>query len=114
MKDQMLQDATRYGRRGYPATKVSTDDQHKLDALKQDTDARSKRYVDSAAREAAEIQNSARNLQSLFNDQPKQGELKLNPAGTNLYIRNYQAPDTSPPSLLPAHTQPLKPNPATH
>ncbi len=67
MKDQMMQDAARYGRRGviYPATQVSTDDQHKLDRLKQDIDARNQGYLDSASRQAAEIQNSARNLQSL-------------------------------------------------
>jgi tetratricopeptide (TPR) repeat protein len=120
LKDQMLQDATRYGRRGtvYPATNPSPDDQRKLDALKHDYDSRNQRYLDNAAREAAEIQNSARNLQTLLNDQPKQGELKLNPAGTNLYIRNYQAPDPgnqSPARTQPqVQTQPVKSNPGNH
>jgi tetratricopeptide (TPR) repeat protein len=43
---------------------------------------------------ASAIEESEANLEKLLNETPKAGTVRLAPAGTNLYIRNYVAPDT--------------------
>ena len=80
-----------YSRRSgspYPVT-LSPDVKKQLDSMQQMYDQQKDRYLQSSQQEAQEIQKSSQNLQSLLNDNPKSGT-KLVPAGTNLFIRNYQ------------------------
>ncbi len=65
------------------------------------------RYVPTT-RTNQEIQKTADNLRELMTQQTKPGGHHLVPAGTNLYIRNYQTapPDgAQPPLPTPANTQ---------
>lgn len=65
------------------------------------------RYVPTP-KTSQEIQKTADNLRELMTQQSKPGSHHLVPAGTNLYIRNYQtAPPTGaqPPLPTPANTQ---------
>jgi len=47
----------------------------------------------AAKQRASAIEESEANLEKLLNEQPKSGSVRLAPAGTNLYIRNYVPPD---------------------
>jgi tetratricopeptide (TPR) repeat protein len=69
----------------------------------------------SATRQrASAIEESESNLEKLLNEQPKAGSVRLAPAGTNLYIRNYVPPDTdlkpsgSPPFPVQEHAKALQ------
>lgn len=42
---------------------------------------------------AQEIEKSAANLQDLLEQKNSKAGLKLNPVGTNLYVRNYSKPE---------------------
>ncbi|CAN5367852.1 hypothetical protein BH10CYA1_BH10CYA1_19730 [soil metagenome] len=63
------------------------------------------RYVPTT-RTNQEIQKTADNLRELMTQQTKPGGHHLVPAGTNLYIRNYQTapPKAQPPLPTPANT----------
>lgn len=92
-KDEMLNNIPqRYNRRTGTTyqTNLPSDSQSQLDSMRKYYDAQKSKYLESSAQSAKEIQKSSENLQSLLNDKPKPGEAKLVPAGTNLYIRNYQ------------------------
>ncbi len=68
------------------------------------------RYVPTT-KTSQEIQKTADNLRELMTQQSKPGSHHLVPAGTNLYIRNYQTqpPDSAQPPLpTPANTQKTK------
>ncbi len=104
-------DIGRYGHTAYQKTKSEIDDnltyyrRGRAYKLPMPNDASSllerlqKMYGDQQAtsineglKRAEDIQHSAENLNSLLHDQKHGNGPKLLPAGTNLYVRNYQAP----------------------
>jgi hypothetical protein len=83
-------------------TTTGTDTASKLEALRRMYEG--SRYVPTS-KVTSEIQKTAENLRELMSQQAKPGSLHLVPAGTNLYIRNYQlAPSmvTQPTATTPA------------
>ncbi len=72
-----------------------------LDRLQQMYGSQKATSLNDGLKRAEEIQNSAENLNSLLHDNSKKSGPRLVPAGTNLYIRNYQAP-SKPPEQKPA------------
>ncbi|CAN5126197.1 hypothetical protein BH10CYA1_BH10CYA1_35680 [soil metagenome] len=79
---------TRRGRVVQPA--LSGDDNKTLENLRKLYDAQKSSYLDVAARQSTEIQNTAVSLQDQINERGKAGKVHLSPSGTNLYVRNYQ------------------------
>ncbi|HEY9775201.1 MAG TPA: hypothetical protein V6C81_15660 [Planktothrix sp.] len=81
-----------YSRRGGVYQVPLTPEQQKqLDALKSVYDGQRNKMIQSGSQQATEIQKSSENLQNLLDDKGKPGDAQLVPAGTNLYIRNYQS-----------------------
>lgn len=70
-----------------------------LDRLQKMYGSQQATQINEGLKKAEDIQNSAENLNALLRD--KRSSHKLVPAGTNLYIRNYQAPPTTPPEQKP-------------
>jgi tetratricopeptide (TPR) repeat protein len=89
-----------------PPTTTSTanDTAKQLEALRKLYEGN--RYVPTN-KATQEIQKTADNLRELMTQQSKPGSHHLVPAGTNLYIRNYQTTPQGapPPQSTPANTQ---------
>ncbi len=88
-----------------PATNPNDVAKQQLEALRKLYEGN--RYVPTT-RTSQEIQKTADNLRELMTQQSKPGSHHLVPAGTNLYIRNYQtAPPegAQPPLPTPANSQ---------
>lgn len=98
-----------WGRRGHVRQlPVPTDAQSTLNGLKDLYARQHQSRVEDGRRQVEELQKSARNLEELLNEKPgHHGGTHLVPAGTNLYIRNYQIdpkpPDQSHPTGSSVH-----------
>ncbi len=91
-------------------TPTGTDTASKLEALRRMYEG--SRYVPTT-KVNSEIQKTAENLRELMSQQAKPGSHHLVPAGTNLYIRNYQlVPPLVPPPTTPP-TAPVSPKSST-
>lgn len=120
-------DVSRFGQSAYQKTKGEIDDSltyfrrgrmYKLpmpadasallERLQQMYGSQHATSLNDGLKRAEEIQNSAENLNSLLHDNSKRSGPKLVPTGTNLYIRNYQAP-SKPPEQKPAAAAPTAP-----
>lgn len=80
-------------KRGSGSQSIPADSQKQLDALKQLLDAQKTTNYDRNNQRAQEIEKSAANLQDLLEQKNSKAGLKLNPVGTNLYVRNYSKPE---------------------
>ncbi len=104
-KSDMQRDNSYYRRGRLIQLPLPDDALRQLDSLKQIYDANKNAYNDGSARHSDELQKSADNLTGLLNDKTKGAAPHLVPAGTNLYIRNYNS-GTSPSPSAPPTTAP--------
>ncbi|MCA9803945.1 MAG: hypothetical protein KC777_18370 [Cyanobacteria bacterium HKST-UBA02] len=68
--------------------------------------------IESSNRRARSVEESSRNLQNLINESNGRGGHRLIPAGTNLYVRNYDTvdKDRKPPQKTPAKNKTAPPS----
>lgn len=95
-KKQDALDALKYYRRGrlyQPG--IPNDVMQQLDSLRGIYNQQMWQHMDSAGKRGLELQKTADNLQTLMTDKKLKNGQKINPVGTNLYIRNYQNDTTS-------------------
>jgi tetratricopeptide (TPR) repeat protein len=96
-RNEMVQN-NGYWRRGrfIPNDKLSNDSQQKLDGLKSNFDNQINTRKNSNAYKVNELRRTEENLERLINEKnPSRSGVKIKPAGTNLYTRNYENPNQS-------------------
>ena len=89
-KSDMLKDMSYYRKGRLIQLPLPDDALKQLDTLKHLYDTQKNAYLDEIGRHSDEVQKSADNLTGLLNDKGKAGSPKLQPVGTNLYVRNYK------------------------
>ncbi len=106
-KSDMLKDMSYYRRGRLIQLPLPDDALKQLDTLKHLYDAQKNAYLDEVGKHSDEVQKSADNLTGLLNDKGKAGTPKLQPVGTNLYIRNYKnEPSAAAPGPTGTQTKP--------
>lgn len=90
-KNEMLQGngSWRRGRGFVPSNKLPVDSQRKLDNLKSTFDSHSNARRQSNYAKVDELRRTQENLENLLKENNSKSGVKLKPAGTNLYNRNY-------------------------
>jgi tetratricopeptide (TPR) repeat protein len=110
---QEIKNANTYvGRRGrVHQPPMSQDSQKMLDDLKAQFDSQLNARKKTNDDKVDELQRSADNLESLLMEQKKGKAPKLKPAGTNLYIRNYESAKPKTATDAEVQTKPRDDNP---
>ncbi|MBX9671758.1 MAG: tetratricopeptide repeat protein [Candidatus Obscuribacterales bacterium] len=90
-KDDIMRNNYRYTRRGRAIQMpMPTDSQRMLDSMKNQFDRQQQSRKRGTSQKIQDLQRSAENLEQLLNERHSSGGVRLVPAGTNLYIRNYE------------------------
>lgn len=91
-RNDMLQGNGHYTRRGrfIQSDKLPADSQRRLDGLKSNFENQSNARKQSSNAKVDELRRTQENLENLLNDKNPKSGVKLKPAGTNLYNRNYE------------------------
>lgn len=92
-RNEMLQGngSWRRGRGFVPSDKLPTDSQNRLDGLKSNFENQLNTRRQSGNAKVNELRRTEENLERLLNEKtPTRSGVKIKPAGTNLYTRNYE------------------------